>query len=159
MSCMLGNGKKPWHWRALPRTAADDLPCAVQVPRTDHDVHILPCAVQVPCTDYRVAGVAIFGKYYIMGFKDCKKRWREEWRQKLVYYLKNILILFRGKNWSWRRSFPFLRYLCLRYVVNIIWSGLYGIIQQIQCICNYGRITYLEFFVVANIVSYLPFCW
>ena len=116
-----GNGKKLWHWCALP-CMTYLVPCT--------DVHRLPCAVQVPCMAYHVAGVgSIFGKYCIMGFGDCKKG-GEEWWRKLVYYLKNILVLlFMGKNWSWLRSFPFLNYLCLRYMVNITWSRLYGVLQ------------------------------
>ena len=119
----LGNGKKPWHWRALPRTAVHDLPCAVQV-------HILPCAVQVPCMAYRVAGLGRFSGSIILWDLGIEKKGGEEWRRNLVYYLKNILVLlFTGKNWSWLRSFPFLNYLCLRYAVNITWSGIYGVIQ------------------------------
>ena len=59
---------------ALTCTAAHGLPSAVQV--LCNDVHILPSAVQVPCNGYHVVELTIFGKYYIMGFRDCKKRWR-----------------------------------------------------------------------------------
>ena len=43
-------------------------------------VHILPCTVQVPCTDVHGlpcgGGWVDFREYYIMGFRDCKKRRR-----------------------------------------------------------------------------------
>ena len=111
---------------ALMCIAVHDLPCAMQVLCTD--MHILPCAVQVLCMAYHVAGVgSIFGKYYIMGFGDCKKRWRGMTMKTSVLSQKYISASFYREKLVVAKVFPFSQLSLL--VVH----GEYNLVQTIWC--------------------------